>query len=103
MDQGSQTGSATLQSGTETSTITGQETERGGSGGDSMPSGSNVSGASLSGEPQTLRRLSSATWPSSPTGPSLALGAFEAAKDIMEALRTKHTNLANELEVTSCF
>ena len=25
--------------------------------------------------------------------------AFEAAKDIMEALRNKHTNMANELEV----
>lgn len=30
-----------------------------------------------------------------------AASAFEAAKDIMEALRNKHSNLANELEVTS--
>lgn len=28
-----------------------------------------------------------------------AAGAFDAAKDIMEALRSKHTNLASELEV----
>lgn len=28
-----------------------------------------------------------------------AVSAFEAAKEIMEALRNKHTNLANELEV----
>lgn len=30
-----------------------------------------------------------------------AASAFDAAKDIMEALRSKHTNLANELEVRS--
>uniref|UniRef100_A0A7I4F837 Non-specific serine/threonine protein kinase n=1 Tax=Physcomitrium patens TaxID=3218 RepID=A0A7I4F837_PHYPA len=95
--QGNQGGSASLQSGTESSTITGQETERGSSVGE--PSGSNISGTSMPGEHQTLRRLNSATWPNSPTGPSPAVGAFEAAKDIMEALRTKHTNLANELEV----
>lgn len=29
-----------------------------------------------------------------------AASAFDAAKDIMEALRSKHTNLASELEVT---
>lgn len=28
-----------------------------------------------------------------------AAGAFDAAKDIMETLRSKHTNLASELEV----
>nr|GEZ93172.1 transformation/transcription domain-associated protein isoform X1 [Tanacetum cinerariifolium] len=27
-----------------------------------------------------------------------AVSAFDAAKDIMEALRSKHTNLASELE-----
>lgn len=32
-----------------------------------------------------------------------AASAFDAAKDIMEALRRKHTNLASELEVTSLF
>lgn len=100
LNQGSQGGSAALQSGSEAPTTTGQEAERIGAGGDNMPSGSNVSGASIPGDSQTLRRLSSATWPGSPTGPSLAITAFEAAKDIMEALRTKHTNLANELEVS---
>ena len=38
-------------------------------------------------------------------GASLAIsaaGAFDAAKDIMEALRSKHNNLASELEVI-CF
>lgn len=30
-----------------------------------------------------------------------AASAFDAAKDIMEALRSKHSNLASELEVTS--
>lgn len=30
---------------------------------------------------------------------SSATSAFDAAKDIMEALRSKHTNLASELEV----
>lgn len=30
-----------------------------------------------------------------------AASAFDAAKDIMEALRSKHTNLASELEVTT--
>lgn len=39
------------------------------------------------------------------TGPqgllASAASAFDAAKDIMEALRSKHTNLASELEVTS--
>lgn len=32
---------------------------------------------------------------------SSAASAFEAAKDIMETLRSKHTNLASELEVSS--
>lgn len=31
-----------------------------------------------------------------------AAGAFDAAKDIMETLRSKHTNLASELEVILC-
>lgn len=31
-----------------------------------------------------------------------AASAFDAAKDIMEALRSKHTNLASELEVIFC-
>lgn len=38
-------------------------------------------------------------------GASLAIsaaGAFDAAKDIMEALRSKHNNLASELEVVLC-
>lgn len=38
-------------------------------------------------------------------GASLAIsaaGAFDAAKDIMEALRSKHNNLASELEVVFC-
>ena len=35
---------------------------------------------------------------------SSAASAFDAAKDIMEALRSKHANLASELEVTdACF
>jgi len=39
-------------------------------------------------------------------GASLAIsaaGAFDAAKDIMEALRGKHNNLASELEVILFF
>ena len=40
-----------------------------------------------------LRRNSGHGWVTS------AASAFDAAKDIMEALRSKHTNLANELEV----
>lgn len=32
-----------------------------------------------------------------------AASAFDAAKDIMETLRSKHTNLASELEVTIVF
>ncbi|KAG8099235.1 hypothetical protein GUJ93_ZPchr0013g36432 [Zizania palustris] len=40
-----------------------------------------------------LRRNNGLGWVTS------AASAFDAAKDIMEALRSKHTNLANELEV----
>lgn len=32
-----------------------------------------------------------------------AASAFDAAKDVMETLRSKHTNLASELEVTVIF
>lgn len=38
-------------------------------------------------------------------GASLAIsatGAFNAARDIMEAIRSKHNNLAGELEVVFC-
>lgn len=39
-------------------------------------------------------------------GASLAIsaaGAFDAAKDVMESLRSKHNNLASELEVVFCW
>lgn len=97
LNQGNQGGNVISQSGADATSTAGQEVERGVAGGDT---GSSVPGVSLQGDSQTgLRRLAGSAWPSSPTGPSPAVTAFEAAKDIMEALRTKHTNLANELEV----
>ncbi|CAM6100600.1 unnamed protein product [Calypogeia fissa] len=81
---------------TDSSGTAGQGVESGGAAGDSaittdasQPSGNNDSQLAI-------RRAAGAGWPS---GPSPAVIAFEAAKDIMEALRTKHSNLATELEV----
>lgn len=51
------------------------------------------SSASAEGSQVPLRRNPGLGWVTS------AASAFDAAKDIMEALRSKHTNLANELEV----
>lgn len=48
--------------------------------------------ASGDGGQSTLRRNGALT---------LIASAFDAAKDIMETLRSKHANLASELEVTS--
>lgn len=76
-----------------------QESERGSSGGDAS-GGTNEPNQTSAGESQTsVRRPSGSNW----AGPSPAVTAFEAAKDIMEALRTKHTNLATELEVCLLF
>ncbi|KAG6555625.1 hypothetical protein Mapa_002860 [Marchantia paleacea] len=72
-----------------------QESERGSAGGDAS-GGTNEPNQTSAGESQpSIRRPSGSNW----AGPSPAVTAFEAAKDIMEALRTKHTNLATELEV----
>ncbi|KAK3127876.1 hypothetical protein QOZ80_7AG0579590 [Eleusine coracana subsp. coracana] len=51
------------------------------------------SSASAEGSQVPLRRNTGLGWVTS------AASAFDAAKDIMEALRSKHTNLANELEL----
>lgn len=48
---------------------------------------------SAEGSQNALRRNNGLGWVTS------AASAFDAAKDIMEALRSKHTNLANELEL----
>ncbi|CAN1122507.1 Transformation/transcription domain-associated protein [Linum perenne] len=75
----------------------GQETER----------SATVESGGHGGNDQSLQQTSSAMSDgahsvrrSGPTGlVASAASAFDAAKDIMEALRTKHTNLASELEV----
>lgn len=54
-----------------------------------LPSSSSV----VDGGQGSLRRNSGVGWVAS------AASAFDAAKDIMETLRSKHTNLASELEV----
>lgn len=54
---------------------------------------SQQSSVGAEGSQVPLRRNSGIGWVTS------AASAFDAAKDIMETLRSKHTNLANELEV----
>lgn len=54
---------------------------------------SQQSSTGAEGSQIALRRNNGLGWVTS------AASAFDAAKDIMEALRSKHTNLANELEV----
>lgn len=44
---------------------------------------------------EKLRHMVLLSWVTSATS------AFDGTKDIMEALRNKHTNLANELEVNT--
>lgn len=75
---------------------TGQEAERGAAGGDGNIGSSEQNQATATDSQLSLRRGSGSSW----SGPSPAVTAFEAAKDIMEALRTKHSNLATELEVS---
>lgn len=74
----------------------GQETERSGAPESSMPSGNDQSvhpSTSNSEGQNVLRRNGAMGLVAS------AASAFDAAKDIMETLRSKHTNLASELEV----
>lgn len=73
-----------------------QETERPGAAESSMPSGNDQSMQQTSSNSEAqnaLRRNSAMGLVAS------AASAFDAAKDIMETLRSKHTNLASELEV----
>ncbi|XP_051127175.1 transcription-associated protein 1-like isoform X2 [Andrographis paniculata] len=74
-----------------------QETERQGGAESSMQSGNDQSMHQSSSNNEvgqnTLRRNAAMGLVAS------AASAFEAAKDIMEALRSKHTNLASELEI----
>ncbi|KAL0379140.1 UNVERIFIED_CONTAM: putative transcription-associated protein 1 [Sesamum radiatum] len=74
-----------------------QETERQGAAETSMPSGNDQSlhqtSSSNEGGQNVLRRNNAMGLVAS------AASAFDAAKDIMETLRSKHTNLASELEI----
>ncbi|XP_011099839.1 transcription-associated protein 1 isoform X3 [Sesamum indicum] len=74
-----------------------QETERQGAAENSMPSGNDQSlhqtSSSNEGGQNVLRRNNAMGLVAS------AASAFDAAKDIMETLRSKHTNLASELEI----
>ncbi|XP_078446328.1 phosphatidylinositol 3- and 4-kinase family protein with FAT domain-containing protein isoform X2 [Wolffia australiana] len=89
---GLQTGSTSHDGGLESEKPATAEGVGGGGAPHHEPSIQNASSSSSDGAQSGLRR-----------GPALgyvasAAGAFEAAKDIMEALRNKHTNMANELE-----
>ncbi|KAL3681984.1 hypothetical protein R1sor_000006 [Riccia sorocarpa] len=77
------------------STNSAQEAERGTSGVDVGTAPNEMNQLTGTDSQSSGRRSSGSNW----SGPSPAVTAFEAAKDIMEALRTKHTNLASELEV----
>jgi transformation/transcription domain-associated protein len=74
--QGQEPGRSTVESGTGASHDQGQQ-----------------SSGSAEGSQVPLRRNTGLSWITS------TASAFDAAKDIMEALRSKHANLANELEV----
>ncbi|CAN0918697.1 Transcription-associated protein 1 [Linum grandiflorum] len=76
----------------------GQEAER------SAPTESGGHGGNDQSLQQTSSAMSDGAHSVRRSGPTSAVvasaaSAFDAAKDIMEALRTKHTNLASELEV----
>ncbi|KAM3364322.1 hypothetical protein ACQJBY_014578 [Aegilops geniculata] len=73
--QGQEVDRSTVEGGTSTSHDQGQQSSTG-----------------AEGSQNALRRNNGLGWVTS------AASAFDAAKDIMEALRSKHTNLANELE-----
>lgn len=74
--------------------VQGQEPDRSSEGGtNNSHDQGQQSSAGAEGSQVALRRNSGLGWVTS------AASAFDAAKDIMEALRSKHTNLANELEV----
>lgn len=76
------------------SSVQGQEADRSADGGtNSSHDQGQQSSTGAEGSQVALRRNSGLGWVAS------AASAFDAAKDIMEALRSKHTNLANELEV----
>lgn len=76
----------------------GQESERSGAAEGSVHSGNDPHGqqssSSVHDSGQNLLRRSNAL-----SLVASAASAFDSAKDIMEALRSKHTNLAGELEV----
>uniref|UniRef100_A0A453AX26 Uncharacterized protein n=1 Tax=Aegilops tauschii subsp. strangulata TaxID=200361 RepID=A0A453AX26_AEGTS len=74
--QGQEVDRSTVEGGTSTSHDQGQQSSTG-----------------AEGSQNALRRNNGLGWVTS------AASAFDAAKDIMEALRSKHTNLANELEL----
>ncbi|WVZ66880.1 hypothetical protein U9M48_016041 [Paspalum notatum var. saurae] len=75
--------------------VQGQEPDRSTADGGTNTSHDQVqqSSTGAEGSQLPLRRISGLGWATS------AASAFDAAKDIMEALRSKHTNLANELEL----
>lgn len=74
--------------------ISGQDSERAGDGCASSNSEPHQqSSSNISDGQNALRRSGALSLMAS------AASAFDAAKDIMEALRSKHTNLASELEV----
>jgi transformation/transcription domain-associated protein len=74
----------------------GQESDRGQTTDGNAPAGSESSQTNPAGIHDSqagIRRNAGLSWGAS------AVTAFDAAKDVMEALRNKHTNLASELEV----
>ena len=76
--------------------ISGQDSERSVAGDGCASSNSEPhqqSSSNISNGQNALRRSGALSFMAS------AASAFDAAKDIMEALRSKHTNLASELEV----
>ncbi|KAL8472429.1 hypothetical protein ACS0TY_029584 [Phlomoides rotata] len=82
--------------GSHDGSVSQQETERPGAAESSMPPGNDQSvhpGTSNNEGHNSLRRNGAMGLVAS------AASAFDAAKDIMETLRSKHTNLASELEI----
>ncbi|KAJ7563398.1 hypothetical protein O6H91_03G108600 [Diphasiastrum complanatum] len=97
--QGTQGASANLsQTGvSDVSGNSGQDSERGGSDGN-IPAVSEVSHSGSAG-PATDSQVALRRAIGNPWQGQAAVSAFDAAKDIMEALRSKHANLASEMEV----
>lgn len=74
----------------------GQDSDRGQTIDGNIPAGaesSQTNSAGIHDSQAGIRRNAGLSWGAS------AVTAFDAAKDVMEALRNKHTNLASELEV----